>query len=825
MPSASDNRLQLIIEGVARLDQALGQVKALTGELKGLGAGSGPARATEQAVTGIGSAATSSGKSVMTLGQLVETYIGYRAVKALEDATAAGLEFLSTIETASLGIASSFMANGQFIDQTTGKALQGSQALKAAQQDSKQIMEELQVANMQTIATLDQLVRAYQETLPVAMAKGFNREQVKEFTVGMVQAAGAIGLSLDMLGEETRSILTGAINPRTSRIATVLGLTNEDIAQFKGNAQGLFDFLMQKLSAFQVAGIESQTTWKGLVSNIKDIFLQVLGKVFDPLFITFKEGMRSIVDLLITVDEKTKTIKWNPAFLDGIEAIKTGFAVTIGTVMTLVEWIYRITSALFSVGAGALKILDLVPGIKSLVPQKGIDFLDQQRDIYDMASKDVATKRNTILDHIAGIESGGAIKSRYKTNPVKPDQESAKAAKHLAEEWARVSEELSQGMAKIGLDDYSRKQLELWNKFDEMQKKFGDKPLLQEWLKTMQGDEADRYMAEMQGKALAWENEMSRLFSDTEEGITEGQRTEVEKRLAEVDRWQEQLTDKMAELYANGLYSEQEYQDRLTEVARQADQKRLTATVQLNAQLIEAQASREIALAKMQEQRGEIAPQESIQRQVSATERILDAQTLILQDTTLEASQREHILQLVDELNDRLIGLHKEEERFTGTFFDGWAQGLKDLQKQAVTAFDQGREAAKSMMETFEQGITGALRNLRTGTQSWGDFFMGLLDRIMSKLEEMAVNNLLYGSSGQGSGGGLLGGIMGLVGSLFGGGGNAGGLSVADNWSVGVYGYPAYAQGGIAYGPSIFGESGPEAAVPLPDGRRIPVEL
>jgi ElaB/YqjD/DUF883 family membrane-anchored ribosome-binding protein len=34
-----------------------------------------------------------------------------------------------------------------------------------------------------------------------------------------------------------------------------------------------------------------------------------------------------------------------------------------------------------------------------------------------------------------------------------------------------------------------------------------------------------------------------------------------------------------------------------------------------------------------------------------------------------------------------------------------------------------------------------------------------------------------------------------------------------------------YAMGGIANTPSIFGEAGPEAAVPLPDGRTIPVSL
>lgn len=37
--------------------------------------------------------------------------------------------------------------------------------------------------------------------------------------------------------------------------------------------------------------------------------------------------------------------------------------------------------------------------------------------------------------------------------------------------------------------------------------------------------------------------------------------------------------------------------------------------------------------------------------------------------------------------------------------------------------------------------------------------------------------------------------------------------------------FPEYASGVVADGPSIFGEKGPEAAVPLPDGRSIPVAL
>lgn len=46
-----------------------------------------------------------------------------------------------------------------------------------------------------------------------------------------------------------------------------------------------------------------------------------------------------------------------------------------------------------------------------------------------------------------------------------------------------------------------------------------------------------------------------------------------------------------------------------------------------------------------------------------------------------------------------------------------------------------------------------------------------------------------------------------------------------DGGTVTEYGYTRYAKGGIANTASIFGEAGPEAAVPLPDGRSIPVTL
>ncbi len=329
-----DMRMKLIIEALNQTGAVFNELKRQLGETgtetqgltRQMGGLEGSVKGVVQAAVGIGTIAG--------------------MVLLVKQAVGESLKFLGQLETFGLGIATSFMTGGKYIDEVSGKALSAEEALKAAQRDAKGVIEELQVANFQTLATLDQLVRAYQETLPVAMAKGFNRQQVKEFTVATVQAAGAIGLSLDMLAEETRSLLMGTINPRTSRIGVALGLTNEDIRQNSHNAQQLFDFLMGKLAAFRAAGIESQNTWTGLWSNTKDIAKQVGGMAFEPLFQAIKYELKNLTDSIVTIDEKTQKIKWNPEFLEGIRTFKS-------IITSVIAELYRMGMLLDKIGKNA----------------------------------------------------------------------------------------------------------------------------------------------------------------------------------------------------------------------------------------------------------------------------------------------------------------------------------------------------------------------------------------------------------------------------------------------------------------------------------------
>ena len=229
----------------------------------------------------------------------------------LQNAARAGIDFNKQMEISRLGIASVLASSGTLVT-VTGRVAKEAEKFSVAQQLSSKITKQLQVDNLKTAATFQQLTRAFQETLAPALQKGFNVEQVRSFTLAMVQAASAIGLNLDMLAEETRSLLTATINPRTSRIAVALGLTNKDIREIQKDGGDLFDFLMEKLKAFTQAGEYFQTTFSGALSNIQDAFEILLGYASSQFFDFLKQGFIDVQREIVNINEATNEIEINP---------------------------------------------------------------------------------------------------------------------------------------------------------------------------------------------------------------------------------------------------------------------------------------------------------------------------------------------------------------------------------------------------------------------------------------------------------------------------------------------------------------------------------
>jgi hypothetical protein len=127
------------------------------------------------------------------------------------------------------------------------------------------------------------------------------------------------------------------------------------------------------------------------------------------------------------------------------------------------------------------------------------------------------------------------------------------------------------------------------------------------------------------------------------------------------------------------------------------------------------------------------------------------------------------------------------------------AQKLAESQRAAT-------QTAQEMKALEKDVLKGFISDLRAG-KSGAEALAGALQKVADKLFDIALDSVFKGG----------GGGFGFIGKLFG---------FADG-GIAAHGRPVrtFASGGVARSASIFGEAGPEAAVPLPDGRRIPVDL
>lgn len=249
------------------------------------------------------------------LDGLLARFVGFEAAlrgfRAFEAFIQTGLGFNRTIETANLGIATLITAQAQLHD-SQGRLLQGTDALRAAQGLAAEQVRELRIAGLQTAATTQELVQAYQQAVGIGLRYNLTLSDTRKLTIGIVQAAGALGVPMNQLNEEIRSFLAGTITAKNTRVATALGITNEDIRRAQQTGT-LAQFIIGRLQAFNIAGVETAKTWAGVTSNIREAFEVFAGDATEPLFEKFKaaanEGLRGVFDLTTAqVSEKFSAI-------------------------------------------------------------------------------------------------------------------------------------------------------------------------------------------------------------------------------------------------------------------------------------------------------------------------------------------------------------------------------------------------------------------------------------------------------------------------------------------------------------------------------------
>ncbi|MFA5374113.1 MAG: hypothetical protein WC354_08035, partial [Candidatus Omnitrophota bacterium] len=433
-------------------------------------------------------------------------------------------------------------------------------------------------------------------------------------------------------------------NPRASRIATVLGLRNEDINQFKNDANGLFNFLMDKLSAYQTAGVAAQNTWAGLWSNTKDLASQALGQALTPFFEAVKYELKSISDDIYTIDNKTKTIKWNPEFLESVTEFKEG-------ITSIIAEVYRLGMLLDKVGGGYKAFRANIYGALGFKNDSETEFKKNEayRERYmksEQALQDMAMRESGFKPMTADIdkamraatdgkkkyeqsvisvgnrddgtyqtlryyrELGDQKKPGYQPNPIRDtDEKAEKKLEKLREQWAKVSGDLSSDINQHGLDDFGKKIDEINNKAADLSDKYRNVPGALAEITTWAETETSQAFSDQLSKQLAADNAAGKARlknrEDLEKRITAVNASELNIRLNQVrDEAVEQQKLADAAYDRSNPEGARNYQDAIIAIEKAATEKRKKINAEYYNAVREAQINAELSALDLAEAEG-----------------------------------------------------------------------------------------------------------------------------------------------------------------------------------------------------------------------------
>lgn len=262
----------------------------------------------------IGKATDSANRASFTFRRLFGILAAFTAVRlALQGFRSLITELIrynANIEQATLGITSLFVAVGDVRD-ATGRATTAAYGLALAQKEARRQTALLRRDSLETAATFEQLLETFQVAVAPGLQAGLDVDQIREFTVRISQAAAAAGVAQNQLAEEIRSILSGTIQVRTTRLAVALGITNQDIRDAKA-AGVLVEFLNKKFEAFRAAGVLSLNTFNALFTNTQEAIQRVLESGGLNFFLSVKSTLKEIFDILINADPITGLLTPDP---------------------------------------------------------------------------------------------------------------------------------------------------------------------------------------------------------------------------------------------------------------------------------------------------------------------------------------------------------------------------------------------------------------------------------------------------------------------------------------------------------------------------------
>ena len=340
--------------------------------------GAETARQARQLEQSLANSARSGNSLLFTFRRLVGTLAVFTLARELAsgfaDLLRAGVGFNDTIAASEIGIAG-LIATLSDVRNEFGESVSNAEELDLAIGLARRQIRALRQDSLRTTATFEELLDTFQVAVGPGLAAGLNLDEIRELTVQISQAATALGVPQNQLAEEIRSLLSGTIQARTTRIATALGITNADIRRLQETGE-LFDFLEERLEGFaEAAQRAARQTLSGITNLIRGALGELLGQAAQPLFDELLGTANDLFDRVLTVRDAAGNIRPNPdtvaAFRSLFEALRQGvvaareFAAELGFsgLQTLLSTLGTALVVTIEFAVGAAKALGVTFGL------------------------------------------------------------------------------------------------------------------------------------------------------------------------------------------------------------------------------------------------------------------------------------------------------------------------------------------------------------------------------------------------------------------------------------------------------------------------------
>lgn len=259
------------------------------------------------------------GQSTIQVKGILENAAGYAAaITGIEGIGAAfhhtlgeAFEFYKTMETGAISMAGTLMTMGE----VNGKTLDWTQSLMM----SKKLMLELSDAALTTGASTQEISDVFRAMLPNALSAGMTIKQTLSLASTLTTTGKAMGLQGNLLARDVQDLISGKNISRT-KLGIILGLTSQDIANAKHSAEGLFNFLQDRLRGEAEANKHYLESYEGRVNHLKEAWARISGTGLSPFISQLTSELTTLADKLVGVDmENHSVLGLNKDFYEGIQ--------------------------------------------------------------------------------------------------------------------------------------------------------------------------------------------------------------------------------------------------------------------------------------------------------------------------------------------------------------------------------------------------------------------------------------------------------------------------------------------------------------------------